>query len=227
MTKLTKKNKITIAVSVIVAAVLIFSITMFSIWANVEVYCKQVDYETLQNKLGDYFIVPSGIENEIDKTPRNKMSCRVYFPKPDEGSKHRYGKYTNLTFRYKYATGYTMSLGSQNAHARILVTKGDDISPWIDDDYDIQKVDGVDVYYKLISDVDISKVFERIEVSEETWICFVLDGAIYQISTSSGIVSYSLDTSRIDEHSEYGRRNANDYARYLFDKLFIVDSDSL
>ncbi len=196
MTKLTKKSKVKIAVSVIVAVVLIFSITMFSIWATTEVYSKKLDYDTLQNKLGDYFIVPIGLEGEV------KEPCRVYFPKPDEDSNHRYGKYTNLTFRYKYATGYIMDLGSQDVSASISETKGEDISQLVDG-YDVQKVGSINVYYKQQSSTQFDNTIE------ETNILFVLDGATYSIHTASS--------------AEDVREKANEYARYLFDKMFIIE----
>lgn len=79
MTELTRRKKIIVAVSVVATAVLIFSITMFCIWANVEVYCEKVSYETLQKKFGDYFIVPSGLDGDVSEP------CRVYFPKADSG----------------------------------------------------------------------------------------------------------------------------------------------
>ncbi|MDE6472189.1 MAG: hypothetical protein K2L52_04095 [Clostridia bacterium] len=219
MTKLTKKSKVKIAVSVIVAVVLIFSITMFSIWATTEVYCKKVDYDTLQNKLGDYFIVPSGLEGEVNKTSNNEMSCRVYFPKPDEDSNHRYGKYTNLTLKYKYATGYIMDLGRQDVSASISATKGEDITQLVDG-YDVQKVEGVDVYYNQHSNVESS---HATSVSAEVSIYFVLDGVIYNINTRTGVTSYDSDTSEIDDNLEFAREKVNEYARYLFDKMFIVE----
>ena len=204
MTKLTKKGKLTIAVSVIVVAVLVFSITMFSIWASIDVGAKRVNYVTLQKKLGKYFIVPSGLDSDVKKTDVTDKTCRVYFPEPDEGSKHHYGKYTNLTLRYKYATGYSIDLEPQGVFASISASKGFDILYWIDEKFDAQNVNGVDVYYKRSNAESVTG-----GIREDMEIIFVLDSVGYEIKASS-----------IEDDA---RQKVDDYARYLFDKTFIVE----
>ena len=209
MTKLTKKGKITIAVSVIAAIVLIFSITMFSLWATVEVAARQVNYATLQKKMGDTFIVPSGLDDDIAIGYVTDKTCTIYFPRAEEGSKHRYGKYTNLTVRYKYATGYAIDLTPKDVFARITASKDSDIATWIDgQNFDVQKVDGVDIYYKRSNAETVSG-----GIREDMEILFVLDSALYKIQASS------IDVD--------ARQKTDDYARYLFDKFHIVKSDGL
>ena len=130
-----------------------------------------------------------------------------YFPEPDEGSKHHYGKYTNLTLRYKYATGYSIDLEPKGIFASIFASKGSDILSWIDEGSDVKTVNVVDVYYKQQTSSQNSSAVES------THITFAFDGVIYNIRTSSNL--------------DGARQKVDDYARYLFDKIFIVDSDSL
>ncbi|MDE6372859.1 MAG: hypothetical protein K2L61_04875 [Clostridia bacterium] len=194
MSRLTKKNKVTIAVSVFAIAVLLFSIIMFGIWAGVEVYCEKMSYETLQKKFGEHFIVPSGLEDDVLEP------CRVYFPKAEPDSNHRYGKYTNLTVKNKYARHYNVELRRQNVDGFISGSKEfRDLSWLLSDGYEITNVNGVDIYFICNENANLNKTIVEICAY------FVLDDIEYCISTRA--------------ESQY-RKEAIEYEKLLFDKFF-------
>ncbi|MDE7191148.1 MAG: hypothetical protein K2O35_01560 [Clostridia bacterium] len=220
MTKLTNIKKIKIAVSVVAAVALIFSVIMFGIWAGVEVYCKKVSYETLQKKFGDYFIVPSGLEDDISEP------CRVYFPKADPDSNHRYGKYTNLTVRNNYATHYTININRNDINGYVSASKEVvDLSLLLSDGYEVTQIDGVDVYYLLRSEKQLFDYYLKMRFDLD--ISFVLDGVHYNISTATQVEGNSVDGDFEDESlAEDSRKRLNEYTQDLFSKIFIADSNS-
>lgn len=220
MNNLTRRKRLTIAISIAVAAVLILFVIIFGIWAGVEVYCKKVSYETLQKKFGDYFIVPSGLEDDISEP------CRVYFPKADPDSNHRYGKYTNLTVRNKYATHYAININRNDINGYVSASKEvADSSLLLSDGYEVTQIDGVDVYYLLRSEKQLFDYYLKMRFDLD--ISFILDGVHYSISTATQVEGNSVDGDFEDEIlAEDSRKRLNEYTQGLFSKIFIADSNS-
>ena len=161
--KLTKKQKMWIIIATILFIVLVFSCVMFYIWATIEVDSKTVSFKQLKSKIGKYVIIPDCVEEYATK-------CEIYFPGPEEGSKHNYGKYTNLTVRNEYFEEYFIDFETQTINGTVGARRGcfeDYKIPYEEDKfvnyYEKIIVDGETYYYQVDDEerISVSVVFNK------------------------------------------------------------------
>ena len=131
-----KQKVIAISVGVILSIVIIFVIAFAGSWSTT----KEVDYKTLQNKLGRYFVIPSGLEEDV------VGNCLVYFPERESrSSRHDY--YTSIknlnNSTYRNAVKYEMNLQWQGVRANVCGKKTAAGGNF----FGSEVVDGVNVYY--------------------------------------------------------------------------------